>query len=96
MQQGDSLCDQAIEELTQQSSLTGIDLYAALESHINQHGREPSCSAFQFWESVHQLPPDSIRVDERGLQLGRELFLDNAIQISQALLYYSLAGGFAR
>lgn len=91
--QGDPLCDAALEEIFEHTSPVGVDLYSRLEAYVQDN---PNSAASQFWHSVHELPPEDIMVKQEQVQLATELFLDNCIQIMQALLYYSLAGGFAR
>lgn len=41
-------------------------------------------------------PPEDVAVRDEDIRIAQELFLDCGIQIMQALLCYSLAGGFAR
>ncbi|KAJ7573881.1 hypothetical protein C8J56DRAFT_839574 [Mycena floridula] len=93
-QQSDPLCDSALEVLFDKpDSSVGVDLYTRLETYINQGGSDAAVLA--FWSAIQANPPDSIAANIGEIKLGRELFLDTFLQGMQALLYYSLAGGFA-
>ncbi|KAF5389394.1 hypothetical protein D9757_004282 [Collybiopsis confluens] len=89
--EGDPLCDNALQELFPDGIFHGSDLFQRLES---AHTDEGSATA-RFWDSIHEYPPESIRITEKQVNLARTFFIDHSIQIMQALLYYSLAGGFA-
>lgn len=92
---GDSLCDDALREVFRTSSSTvGKDLLATLEHYVAANpGNGP---VHAFLRQVSQRPSAGIQVSAQEAQLAQELFLDNSIEFSQALLHYSLAGGFAR
>ncbi|KZT01853.1 uncharacterized protein LAESUDRAFT_730745 [Laetiporus sulphureus 93-53] len=91
---GDPLCDDALETvfLTSSSSV-GKDLLATLERFTAENPEDEP--VHRFLEEVRQVPPPAVRVNERDVRLAQQLFLDNSIEIVQALLHYSLAGGFA-
>jgi len=91
---GDPLCDDALRAVfPSSSSSVGQDLLASIEQYAAEH---PDCSATTaFLEEVFQVPEFESRVTSRDVRLAQELFLDNSIEIVQALLHYSLAGGFA-
>ncbi|OCH86022.1 hypothetical protein OBBRIDRAFT_762060 [Obba rivulosa] len=92
--QGDPLCDAALAEIfPSSSSSVGKDLLQALETYVAEHPEAGSARA--FLDEVSRVPPPDIEVRPEDVELARELFLDNAVQIMQALLHYSLAGGFA-
>ncbi|EKM56380.1 uncharacterized protein PHACADRAFT_92488 [Phanerochaete carnosa HHB-10118-sp] len=90
---GDISCDNAIEALTQESSSTGKDLLETLQEHVKN--RSDSNAATDFLVEISQVPPTGIRVNTKDVLLARTFFLDYSVQIMQALLHYSLAGGFA-
>ncbi|EMD34646.1 hypothetical protein CERSUDRAFT_116818 [Gelatoporia subvermispora B] len=93
--QGDPLCDAALEDIFPNSSASvGKDLLEALETYVAAHSEERS-AARAFLDEVSRVPPTDLEVKPEEAELARELFLDNAVQIMQALLHYSLAGGFA-
>ncbi|OBZ78280.1 hypothetical protein A0H81_02676 [Grifola frondosa] len=91
---GDPLCDNALEEMfPHPSSTVGKDLLQSLETYVAEHpGLGP---ASDFLEEVSRLPPYGIKVSPEEAILAQEFFLDHSVQIMQALLHYSLAGGFA-
>ncbi|KAI0360337.1 hypothetical protein OH77DRAFT_674257 [Trametes cingulata] len=93
--EGDTLCDNALREVfSSPSSSVGKDLLRALEERANS--RDGQCEAISaFIDEVHQAPPAGLLASEEEAVLAQEFFLDNSIQIMQALLHYSLAGGFA-
>lgn len=93
--QGDPLCDAALQEIfSSPSSSVGHDLLSSLESFVSAHpGQGP---ARDFLEHVSQIPPAEIAITEDQVHIAQNFFLDHGIQIMQALLHYSLAGGFAR
>lgn len=91
------MCDDAISEIFSSGvSPAGQDLYSLLESFVTSKGNDLSSSAVLFWQDLHRLPPIGIQVSDKDTVLAQQFYLDCAVQISQALLYYSLAGGFAR
>lgn len=76
------------------TSSTGIDLLTALERHMEASSSEDAAQI--FYDTFAEPPPPDLCVTEEEYQMASAFFLDHAIQISQALSYYSLAGGFAR
>ncbi|THH20319.1 hypothetical protein EW146_g1009 [Bondarzewia mesenterica] len=91
--EGDAVCDEALRViLPSPSSSTGVDLFSALELHA---GKTSHDAAHAFLGELSRPPPDDLRVSDNEFRIAREFFLDHAMQIVQALLYYSLAGGFA-
>lgn len=91
---GDISCDAAIEAIFWESSSTGKDLLESLQEHVKN--RSDYDAAAEFLAEVSEVPPTGIRVNAKDVLLARTFFLDYSIQIMQALLHYSLAGGFAR
>ncbi|KAI0062811.1 hypothetical protein BV25DRAFT_1885002 [Artomyces pyxidatus] len=92
--EGDPLCDAAVDLLWPNlSTSAGIDLLAALESHVAEHRVEDAAHA--FLKAVSRHPPEDICVAESDIHTACEFFLDHALQISQAFMYFSLVGGFA-
>ncbi|OSD02630.1 hypothetical protein PYCCODRAFT_328980 [Trametes coccinea BRFM310] len=91
----DDTCDAALREaFTGPSSTVGKDLLGSLASLSQESGRTQS-SVQRFLDHVNAEPPETLRVSEEEVTVAQEFFLDNSIQIMQALLHYSLAGGFA-
>lgn len=91
---GDQLCDEALLEIFPNSSASvGVDLLLRLQSIAEKNPEGP---ARRFLDEVSKRPPANIQVSNEELHISQAFFLDNSIQILQALLYYSLAGGFAR
>lgn len=92
---GDPLCDNALHTVfPSSSSSVGKELLACLESFSAQHPDSESVRV--FLDEVSQDPPPGLGVTAEQVALAREFFLDNSLQIVQALLHFSLAGGFAR
>lgn len=93
--QGDPLCDEALQAVfPSSSSSVGKDLLASVEQFASDH---PECLTVQaFLNEVIQLPPSDVKVHPDDVVLAQQVFLDNSIEIVQALLHFSLAGGFAR
>lgn len=73
----------------------GKDLLQSLQDHVVGAGDTPS-AAREFLEEMLQEPPSGLVATEREVIIAQELFLDDSVQIMQALLHYSLAGGLAR
>jgi hypothetical protein len=96
--EADPLCDAALRDLFPNglSSANGVDLFAQLEAFVDGSHPESDSAAVRFWKAVNEHPPDIIKASVEQINLARTVFLDHAVQIMQALLYYSLAGGFAR
>lgn len=94
-QHADPLCDEALGILFPGiSSSTGVDLFTALKQYTESTSSEDA--AWLFYDTFSQIPPPDICVTEEEYKIAVAFFLDHAVQISQALSYYSLAGGFAR
>ena len=93
---GDALCDAALREVFSHPSATvGRDLLQSLKDHAaSEAGSTTATQA--FLEEVHRAPPSGIVATEDEIIIAQELFLDDSVQIMQALLHYSLAGGLAR
>lgn len=91
---GDPLCDEALQAVfPSSSSSVGKDLLASVEQFASDH---PECLTVQaFLNEVIQLPPSDVKVHPDDVVLAQQVFLDNSIEIVQALLHFSLAGGFA-
>ncbi|KAF9263419.1 hypothetical protein L218DRAFT_865226 [Marasmius fiardii PR-910] len=95
--EGDPLCDAALVHLlSDSSSVDGIDMYHRLQAFVVKLDAHDNASPVStFWKSITDVPPSDIRVTDEEFERARALFLDNSVQISQSLLYFSLAGGFA-
>ncbi|KAI0336605.1 hypothetical protein GY45DRAFT_1349875 [Cubamyces sp. BRFM 1775] len=92
----DPLCDDALRQaFNSPSSSVGKDLLRSLEEHAAASSHKPK-AVQEFLDTVQQEPPPGLLASEEEVVLAQEFFLDNSIQIMQALLHYSLAGGFAR
>ncbi|TFY58433.1 hypothetical protein EVG20_g8151 [Dentipellis fragilis] len=95
-QEGDKRCDEALKALfPDPSTHAGKDLLAALEEHGKARGSNDIDPAFFFLDAIYEQPPDDLCITEQEYRIASDFFLDYAVQIAQALLYYSLAGGFA-
>ncbi|KAG7098861.1 hypothetical protein E1B28_000764 [Marasmius oreades] len=71
-------------------------MYHKLQTFVSKLDVHDNASpASTFWKSIIDTPPSDLRVTDGEFQRGRALFLDNSVQISQSLLFFSLAGGFA-
>ncbi|OJT08286.1 hypothetical protein TRAPUB_825 [Trametes pubescens] len=92
---GDASCDKALRDVfSGPSSSVGKDLLKTLEEHASARS-DTSNAAQDFLDEMNQAPPAGILASEEEIVLAQNFFLDNSIQIMQALLHYSLAGGFA-
>ncbi|KAL0576428.1 hypothetical protein V5O48_005564 [Marasmius crinis-equi] len=96
-QEGDPLCDGATTHLASAyKSNPSLDLLANLEDFIAKENDPESMSpCHDFWKSISEPPPPELRLTDEQFERARGLYLDNTVQISQALLYYALGGGFA-
>lgn len=93
---GDDSCDKALRDVfSGPSSSTGKDLLKTLEEQASARS-DTSNAAQDFLDEMNRAPPAGILASEEEIVLAQNFFLDNSIQIMQALLHYSLAGGFAR
>ncbi|KAI9061616.1 hypothetical protein FKP32DRAFT_1575763 [Trametes sanguinea] len=91
----DVACDAALREaFSCPSSTVGKDLLRSLESLSEDSGMTQS-AVQRFLDEVNEEPPEAVRASKEEVIIAQEFFLDNSIQIMQALLHYSLAGGFA-
>ncbi|KAL7283948.1 hypothetical protein ACG7TL_001220 [Trametes sanguinea] len=91
----DDTCDAALREAFDgPSSTVGKDLLRSLEN-LSQESGMTQGAVQRFLDQVNAEPPEILRVSEEEVTVAQEFFLDNSIQIMQALLHYSLAGGFA-
>ncbi|KAL4252936.1 Rubber oxygenase Lcp-like protein [Abortiporus biennis] len=94
-QQGDPLCDAALEVIFPRGSTsTGKDLLEELEQQALRRA-EVDPNVKRFYDEVSRPPPSELLVLGEEIRTCRDFFLDNSIQIMQALLHYSLAAGFA-
>ncbi|KAI0777333.1 hypothetical protein BD413DRAFT_466892 [Trametes elegans] len=92
---GDSLCDFALRQtFSDPSASVGKDLLRTLQQTVTE-GEAHLDAVQEFLNEVQLPPPTGILASEAEVALAQEFFLDNSIQIMQALLHYSLAGGFA-
>lgn len=93
---GDPACDAALQEaFTHPSASVGRDLLAALEEHAASADND-AVATKAFLDEVHGMPPPGLLATEEEVRVAQEFFVDDSIQIIQALLHYSLAGGLAR
>ncbi|KAI0312424.1 hypothetical protein OF83DRAFT_659515 [Amylostereum chailletii] len=91
--EGDPLCDAAIEEMAPGVSCSmGIDLFAALEEHVRVH---PEGDARKFLDHVLHPPPPDLLASQEDVDVATDFFLDHAIHIAEALIFFSLVGGFS-
>ena len=92
----DPVCDDALRQaFNSPSSSVGRDLLRTLEEFAATSG--PNTQAIRaFLNEVQREPPPGLLASEEEVVVAQDFFLDNSIQIMQALLHYSLAGGFAR
>ncbi|KAJ8468478.1 hypothetical protein ONZ51_g9608 [Trametes cubensis] len=90
----DPACDHALRQaFNSPSASVGSDLLRTLEfAATSDHAAE---AVRVFLDEVQQEPPPGLLASEEEIALAQDFFLDNSIQIMQALLHYSLAGGFA-
>ena len=96
--EGDDVCDAALRHVFSHPSATvGKDLLQSLQDYAlaTVETGHPSPVGI-FLNEVQQPPPPGLRASGEDIALAQELFLDDATQIMQALLHYSLAGGLAR
>ncbi|KAL1941846.1 hypothetical protein VTO73DRAFT_6846 [Trametes versicolor] len=92
---GDALCDDALRHVfSGPSSSVGKDLLKTLQEQASARSGTPN-AAHDFLDDISQAPPAGILASKEEIVLAQNFFLDNSIQIMQALLHYSLAGGFA-
>ncbi|KAI0062813.1 hypothetical protein BV25DRAFT_623323 [Artomyces pyxidatus] len=92
--EGDPLCDAAVDLLWPNLFTgAGADLLAVLEAHVAEHPVVDA--AHVFLKAVSQRPPEDICATESDIRTACEFHLDHILQISQALMYFSLVGGFA-
>ena len=91
----DPVCDHALRQaFNSPSASVGSDLLRTLEFAATSDHEAEAVRA--FLDEVQRGPPPGLLASEEEIALAQDFFLDNSIQIMQALLHYSLAGGFAR
>lgn len=73
---------------------TGKDLLHSMENYARDNATTSAAAA--FLDAVSKPPPTDIQASEQDIAIAQLFFIDHSIQIMQAFLYYSLAGGFAR
>jgi len=78
---------------TNTSSSHGIDLLERLQADAALNPDGPSQALL---EDVSKLPPEDIAAGPREIKEAQAFFLEHSVAILQSLLYFSLAGGFAR
>ncbi|KAI1789447.1 hypothetical protein LXA43DRAFT_974282 [Ganoderma leucocontextum] len=94
---GDPVCDGALREVfTSPTASVGQDLLQAVQSHAAATSHEEAPATHAFLDEVFRRPPPGIAATEEEVTLARQLFIDDSVQIMQAMLYFSLAGGLAR
>lgn len=74
-------------------SAAGVDLLTALEDTAKSN---PSGSSASFLKDIMNPLPEEIAVTIEDLERGMEFFVKNSVGITQSLMHFSLAGGFAR
>ena len=84
----DPLADAALSAIMEHGRVEGMDLFASL----SQHDSDPRVQA--LLTSACNVPPD-IAASPTQIMEAQAFFARHAVQISMALLYFSLAGGFA-
>ena len=94
---GDPACDGALREVfASPTASVGKDLLQAVRAHAAATSHEEAPATHAFMDEVLRRPPPGLAVSEEEACLARQLFIDDSIQIMQAMLYFSLAGGLAR
>lgn len=94
---GDPACDGALREVfASPTASVGKDLLQAVRAHAATTSHEEAPATHAFMDDVLSRPPPGLAVSEEEAGLARQLFIDDSIQIVQAMLYFSLAGGLAR
>ena len=94
---GDYVCDTALREVfVSPAASVGRDLLQAVQAHAEATSREEAPATHAFLDEVLRRPPPSLAATEEEVVLARQLFIDDSVQIMQAMLYFSLAGGLAR
>ncbi len=94
---GDPVCDGALREVfASPTTSVGKDLLHAVQSHAAATSHEEAPATHAFLDEVLRRPPPGIAATEQEVGLARQLFIDDSVQIMQAMLYFSLAGGLAR
>ncbi|PIL27853.1 hypothetical protein GSI_11007 [Ganoderma sinense ZZ0214-1] len=93
---GDPACDSALREVfSSPGESVGKDLLQAVRSHAAATSHEEAPATHAFLDEVLRRPPPGLAATEEEVGLARQLFIDDSVQIVQALLYFSLAGGLA-
>ncbi|KAF8508596.1 hypothetical protein BU17DRAFT_56670 [Hysterangium stoloniferum] len=90
---GDPLCDAAIRAMFDSSSSSaGIDLLQRLHTNAAEDPHGPSQ---MFLDHVSRQPPDGVAATPEEIGTAQAFFLQHAMAIMEALLHFSLAGGFS-
>ncbi|KAH8827349.1 hypothetical protein DL96DRAFT_1606406 [Flagelloscypha sp. PMI_526] len=94
---GDPLCDEALREMFSSgiAGPAGKDLYDFLETYVAAKKHDANSPSVKFWNHIHDLPPAGAQVTDDETLVAQRFYLDCSLQITQGLLYYTLAGGFA-
>ncbi|KAM5541811.1 hypothetical protein V8D89_004540 [Ganoderma adspersum] len=93
---GDLACDGALREVfASPTASVGKDLLQAVQAHAAAMSHEEAPATHAFLDEVLRKPPPGLAVSEEEVGLARQLFIDDSVQIMQAMLYFSLAGGLA-
>ncbi|KZS98153.1 hypothetical protein SISNIDRAFT_480934 [Sistotremastrum niveocremeum HHB9708] len=89
----DRLCDDALREaFLTASSCTGKDLLAEIMCVAEANANGPAAA---FMKHACDPLPESIRTTQTQLDLASRLYVERCMDINQALLNMSLAGGFS-
>lgn len=94
---GDHACDTVLREVfASPAASVGRDLLHAVQAHAEATCCEEAPATHAFLDEVLRGPPPGLAATEEEVVLARQLFIDDSVQIMQAMLYFSLAGGLAR
>ncbi|TBU29454.1 hypothetical protein BD311DRAFT_720643 [Dichomitus squalens] len=94
---GDPVCDDALREVfASPSASVGQDLLDAVQDYAEATSREEAPATHAFLDEVLHNPPEGLSATDDEVAVARQFFIDDSVQIIQALLHYSLAGGLAR
>ncbi|KAH9930497.1 uncharacterized protein BXZ73DRAFT_90308 [Epithele typhae] len=95
--EGDAACDAAVRQVfTHPGETVGKDLLQVMRDYAEVNSGGPRSSPVHaFLYEISQAPPVGLVASEDEIETAQELFLDDSVQIMQALLHYSLAGGLA-
>lgn len=90
---GDPLCDAALAEVLSYP-VEGKDLLGCLRTCVEDH--PDAADAQRFLAEISQPPPSDIAVTAEDVKIAQEFFFDYFPQINIGLLFFAIAGGFAR